>query len=132
MRAKRLFKIGKVCLVNYGEHTGNLVAILDIVDQNRALVAGPKVARGVLNLKRMVPTDLDVNIARGCRNVTLNKAWESDKVDEKFSATQWGKTLTQRQTRSNLSDFERFKVMIIKKKRNAILKKNVAQLKKSA
>lgn len=35
MPFKRYVEIGRVCLINYGEECGQLVAISDIVDQNR-------------------------------------------------------------------------------------------------
>lgn len=38
----RYVEVGRVALVNYGEDTGKLCVIVDIVDQNKALVDGPK------------------------------------------------------------------------------------------
>ncbi|KAI3989105.1 hypothetical protein MKX01_033141 [Papaver californicum] len=35
---KRYVEIGRVALVNYGENYGKLVVIVDVIDQNRALV----------------------------------------------------------------------------------------------
>ncbi|PQQ17246.1 putative 60S ribosomal protein L14 [Prunus yedoensis var. nudiflora] len=38
MPFKRYVEIGRVALVNYGEDYGKLVVIVDVLDQNRALV----------------------------------------------------------------------------------------------
>jgi ribosomal protein L14E/L6E/L27E len=70
---QRFVEIGRVALVNYGPDAGNLVAILDILDQNRILVQGPSVHRQVLNMKRATLTDLKVVIGRQARYVNLTE-----------------------------------------------------------
>ena len=48
----------------------------------------------------------------------------------KFNNSAWGKKLARTAQRANLSDFERFQVMVLKKKRNNTIKREVAKLKK--
>jgi len=47
-------------------------------------------------------------------------------------ATNWGKKLQKRQTKANMTDFERFQAMIAKTKRARAVRKAEQQLKKSA
>ncbi len=71
-------EIGRVCLITYGPDRGNLCTILDVVDNNKALVDGPEsvtgVRRQVLNFRRMELTDFTVPILRNAREKTLKKA----------------------------------------------------------
>lgn len=43
------------------------------------------------------------------------KAWEKAEVDSKWDQSAWAKRRDQREKRQGLSDFERFKVMKLKK-----------------
>ncbi len=71
-------EIGRVCLITYGPDRGKLCTILDVVDNNKALVDGPEsvtgVRRQVLNFRRMELTDFTVPILRNAREKTLKKA----------------------------------------------------------
>ncbi len=71
-------EIGRVCLITYGPDRGKLCTILDVVDNNKALVDGPEsvtgVRRQVLNFRRMELTDFTVPILQNAREKTLKKA----------------------------------------------------------
>lgn len=45
----------------------------------------------------------------------VKKRWAEEKVDETFAATSWAKKRAQFQKRRQLNDFERFKVMKLRK-----------------
>jgi len=119
----RFVQIGRVCLINYGAYEGKLCVILDIIDQNRALISGPSsgVPRQALNFKRMALTDFRVKINRGARNKIVAKALETAGIKDKWEQTSESKKLVTRVKRANLNDFDRFKVMILKKKRKTVL-----------
>jgi len=114
----RFVQIGRVCLINYGPYEGKLCVILDVIDQNRALVSGPSsgVPRQALNFKRMALTDFRIRINRSARNKVVAKALETEKIKEKWEQTSDAKRLATRAKRANLTDFDRFKVMVLKKK----------------
>merc|ERR1712070_1262068 len=80
---KRFVQNGRVCLVNYGPDSGKLVTIVDVIDQNRALVYGPTsgVSRQGIGYKRLSLTDIVVEIGRGARK---QKASSND--FERFAA----------------------------------------------
>jgi large subunit ribosomal protein L14e len=45
-----------------------------------------------------------------------------------WNATAWAKKLESKKVRANLSDFDRFKVMVAKKQRSKIIATKVAEL----
>jgi len=47
--------------------------------------------------------------------------WEENKVDEKFAESSWAKKRAQYQKRRKLNDFERFKVLKLRKQVSFIL-----------
>lgn len=57
----------------------------------------------------------------------LKKALEESEILTKFAASNWGKKLQKQAEATSMSDFDRYKAMIAKKKKNAevtkILKK---------
>ena len=66
----RFVEIGRVCLINYGPDAGKLCTIIDVIDNNRALVDGPESVTGVhrhaINLKRIQLTDIKVPVKLNC------------------------------------------------------------------
>jgi large subunit ribosomal protein L14e len=119
--------------------------IVDIVDSNRALVDGPNtgVGRATIPFRWLSLTSVKVDIPRGAcpfnsPSLTVNRCAhghpdqevqrpeDSGEVvtsarDHSYeqhdrAATSWAKKLQKQQTRRNLTDFDRFKVMLLRKK----------------
>lgn len=67
------------------------------------------------------------NLPRGARTATVNKKWAAGDVESKWAATSWAKKLASRTKRAQLSDFERFQVLVLKKQRRFAVKKAVAK-----
>ncbi|GJM85561.1 hypothetical protein PR202_ga02022 [Eleusine coracana subsp. coracana] len=93
MPFKRFVEIGRVALVNYGKDYGRLVVIVDVVDQNRALVDAPDMVRCQMNFKRLSLTDIKIDIKRVPKKSTLIKAMEEADVKGKWENSSWGKKL---------------------------------------
>jgi large subunit ribosomal protein L14e len=129
---KRYVEIGRVVLVNYGPDAGKLATILDVVDQNKCLIDGPAditgVTRQVIAYKRIALTDFTVKVERSSTQAEIKAAWEDAETLSKWEATSWAKKLSSKRTRANLSDFDRFKVMVAKKQKSAIIAKKMAEL----
>lgn len=102
---------------------------MDVIDNNRAWVDGPGIARQQINFKRLALTKFTLEITRGARQKNVKKAWEEAKIDEKWSQTAWAQRLQKQKERAALNDFERFQVMTSRKKRAALVRKNLKQLK---
>merc|ERR1712098_93624 len=73
-----------VAYVSFGPHAGKLVAIVDVIDQNRALVDGPctGVRRQSMPFKCMQLTDYVIKVPHSARQKFVRKAWEKAQVNE--------------------------------------------------
>lgn len=131
-RKKRtlLFEVGRVCIVNYGEDAGKLCVILDFVDSTRALVDGPKsitgVARGTIPFRRLSCTSLYMKILKSSRTRKVEEAFKKNNIAAKFAKLPWGRKLARNKLRRNLTDYDRFQVMLLRKKRSALLNQQIA------
>ncbi|KAI3934351.1 hypothetical protein MKW92_015735 [Papaver armeniacum] len=132
MPFKRYVEIGRVALVNYGEDYGKLVVIVDVIDQNRALVDAPDMVRSQMNFKRLSLTDIKIDIGRVPNKKALLAAMEAADVKKKWESSSWGRKLIVQKKRASHNDFERFKVMLAKIKRGGLIRQELSKLKKSA
>ncbi|XP_018417016.1 PREDICTED: 60S ribosomal protein L14 [Nanorana parkeri] len=131
---KRYVQIGRVAYVSFGPHAGKLVAIVDVIDQNRALIDGPcsGVRRQAMPFKCMQLTDFVLKFPHSARQKYVRKAWEKEKVEEKWAATNWAKKIDAKDRKSKMTDFDRYKVMKAKKMRNKIIRHEMKKLQKEA
>ncbi|KAI3845893.1 hypothetical protein MKW98_030374 [Papaver atlanticum] len=132
MPFKRYVEIGRVALVNYGEDYGKLVVIVDVIDQNRALVDAPDMERSQMNFKRLSLTDIKIDICRIPKKKALIDAMEAADVKKKWESSSWGRKLIVQKKRASLNDFDRFKVMLAKIKRGGAIRQELVKLKKQA
>ncbi|XP_031561497.1 60S ribosomal protein L14-like [Actinia tenebrosa] len=130
----RFVEVGRVALINCGADEGKLCVIVDVVDQNRALVDGPctSVCRQAINFKYLSLTDFKIKVSRSARSGPVKKAFEKEDIQGKWENTAWSKKLTMRKKRTTLTDFDRFKLKLAKQKKNRILRSEVKKLKKEA
>ncbi|KAK1379774.1 Ribosomal protein L14 [Heracleum sosnowskyi] len=130
MPFKRYVEIGRVALVNYGKDYGKLVVIVDVIDQNRALVDSPDMVRSQINFKRLTLTDITIEIKRTPKKKELIKAMEAADVKNKWENSSWGRKLIVKKRREALTDFDRFKLMLAKIKKASLVREELAKLKK--
>ena len=131
----RFVEPGRLALITYGPCEGKMATVIDIVDQKRVIVDGPSDVTGVhrhmMPVRRLSLTDFKSKIPRGARVKSLKRGLKEGDTLNKFKASSWGKKLSAREARKNLTDFERFQVMVAKTKRNkaarASLKKGGAK-----
>merc|ERR1712150_414821 len=109
----RFVEIGRVAYIAFGAEEGKLAVIVDVVDQNRALVDGPHtgVKRQVVPFKQLHLTEHVIKIGHSARTGSVKKAWDAAEVSQKWEASTWAKKLASRQRRALVTDFERFKLM---------------------
>merc|ERR1712224_591257 len=123
---KRFVEPGRLALITYGPCEGKMCTIVDIVDQKRVVVDGPEgvtgVRRHMMPVKRLSLTDFQVKVPRGAREKTLKKALAEAETMKKWSETAWAKKLAAKKTRAVMNDFDRFKLMVAKKKRSKAIK----------
>ncbi|XP_005860469.2 PREDICTED: 60S ribosomal protein L14 [Myotis brandtii] len=131
---RRFVEVGRVAYVSFGPHAGKLVAIVDVIDQNRALVDGPctQVRRQAMPFKCMQLTDFILKFPHSARQKYVRQAWEKADINTKWAATRWAKKIEAREKKAKKTDFDRYKVMKAKKMRNRIIKLEVKKLQKAA
>jgi len=120
---KLFVETGRVALINYGPDYGKWVVILDVVDQNRVLADGSAngVKRQTIPLKWLSLLNIKIKVPRTVGPAKLAKFFAINDVAGKVAATSWGKKIGKQAIRANLTDFERFKVMLLKKQKAKIV-----------
>lgn len=58
------YNIGRVCLKLKGREAGARCVIVDVIDRNYVVVAGPEVRRRRVNMSHLVPLDEAVSVQR--------------------------------------------------------------------
>lgn len=58
------YDIGRVCLKLKGREAGARCVIVDVIDRNYVVVAGPEVRRRRVNMSHLVPLDEAVKVQR--------------------------------------------------------------------
>ncbi|KAL7567969.1 hypothetical protein ACA910_019677 [Epithemia clementina (nom. ined.)] len=128
----RYMEVGRIVLINFGPLTGKLATVVDIVDQNKCLIDGPReitgVDRQVISYTRIELTDYIVKIKKNARAEEIKEAWTEADILASWEASAWAKKLESKKRRRALSDFDRFKVMVAKKQKSAIIAKKMAEL----
>ncbi|KAL2262943.1 hypothetical protein VTK26DRAFT_8869 [Humicola hyalothermophila] len=131
----RRVEVGRVLKLE----SGSLAAIVEIIDHKRALVDGPssdpKLAtpRSVVSFSRALLTPIVLEkLPRGARSPVVKKAWEAAGVDAKWHESNWAKKQLQQERRQSLTDFDRFKVMRLKKQRRFEERKALAKIRAAA
>ncbi len=143
----RLVEVGRVVLFTHGKYLGRLAVIVEIIDHKRVnspasisnitfpcsfesqvLVDGPSkkenasVPRHATSLSNLIITPIVIpKLPRGAGRGAVAKAWEKEGVESKWAESTWAKRRAQREKRKALSDFERFKVLRLKKQVRELL-----------
>lgn len=71
-------------------------------------------------------------LPRGARYGAVKAAWEKAEIDTKWKESSWAKRKLQTERRKALTDFDRFKVLRLKKQRRFEERKALAKVKASA
>ncbi|RDL39804.1 Uncharacterized protein BP5553_04144 [Venustampulla echinocandica] len=124
--AWRLVEVGRVVLVS---SEAKLAAIVEIIDHKRVLIDSPSVSRQAISLANVILTPIVLTIPRSARSGVVHAAWEKGSIDSKWAESSWAKKRAQRERRRALTDFERFKVMRLKKQARFAVRTSLAKVK---
>merc|ERR1719312_1991683 len=118
---------GRLILINYGQYAGKTASIVDMIDLRRIVVDGPEtnVPRHVIPIKWINLTDFRTVIARGTRQKFLKKQNQKDQIYAKWSRCEWAKKIERKQIKKNLTDLDRFNLLVARKEKSKIVKKAV-------
>ncbi|KYH37534.1 MAG: 50S ribosomal protein L14 [Candidatus Bathyarchaeota archaeon B24] len=83
-----MIEVGRVCVKTMGREAGRKCVVVDIIDENFALITGPKSISGVkrrrVNIKHIEPTPYKLDISRGASDDEVVKAIEKAGLKEVF------------------------------------------------
>ena len=134
MNQEILLEIGRVVYINFGAHVGKLAVICELVNKNRVIVSGPGlgVPRTMITIRRIELTKFKLpNVKYGTKEGELKKEIDAFKLQERFNKSSRGQKILQKQKRSQLSDFDRFKVLVLKRKLAKASRTSINKLKKT-
>lgn len=82
----KLFEIGTVTVITQGRRTGKKAVVVDIIDENYVLLTGPESLSGVkrrrMNIKHLMPLDLNLDIERGVGDETILETIKERDLEE--------------------------------------------------
>ena len=68
------YDIGRVCLKLKGREAGARCVIVDVIDRNYVVVAGPEVRRRRVNMSHIVPLDEMVSVQKDASDEEVDEA----------------------------------------------------------
>uniref|UniRef100_A0A5K3EGM2 Large ribosomal subunit protein eL14 n=1 Tax=Mesocestoides corti TaxID=53468 RepID=A0A5K3EGM2_MESCO len=119
----RFVQVGRVVFITHGPFEKKIAVIVDIIDQNRVLIDGPcsGVPRRPINIKRLHLTKIVMKLPHKCGTHGVADLWHRQKVDRQWNKTKWARKLEKKRIRASLNDFQRFQVMVARKKQNRVI-----------
>ncbi|XP_017765340.1 PREDICTED: 60S ribosomal protein L14-like [Eufriesea mexicana] len=134
MPFQRFVESGRIAYVSDGVYKGKLVAIVDIIDQNRVLVDGPasNVPRCEMRLNELHLTKFRIRFPYTGSTRVVRKAWETANINNLWKQTMWAGKVEAKKKRLELSDFDRFKLRKARQIRNRLRTDVFYRLKKKA
>jgi len=111
---------------------------LRILTFKQALIDGPAtnskiaVPRQSIPLAQLILTPLVLKIPRASRTGTVAAAWAKAEIEKKWQESTWAKKRSQKERRRALTDFERFKVLRLRKQARFEVRKSLAKVKSAA
>lgn len=122
MGYNKFVQVGRVARINYGPLEGKLATIVDIVSDKRVLVDGENIQRQVIPIARLQLTKQVLKIGRGARTGAVRKVISKENVAQTFAQSTLGRHYANQQRRQNLTDFERFKVLVLRRRLSKLLR----------
>ncbi|MBD3350651.1 MAG: 50S ribosomal protein L14e [Candidatus Lokiarchaeota archaeon] len=79
-----VFDIGNVCVKTMGREAGQRCVIVEVIDNNYALIDGPNVRRRRCNFNHLVPTKDKIDIKKGDSLKSIESAIKKAKLTDEF------------------------------------------------
>ncbi|XP_018050107.1 PREDICTED: 60S ribosomal protein L14-like, partial [Atta colombica] len=130
--SQRFVQSGRVAYVSDGPYQGKLVTIIDVTDQNQILVDSPLsgVFRGEMRLDELHLTKFRLRFPFSGSSRVVRKAWDAANINELWKETMWAKKVEAKKKRTELNDFDRFKLRKARQIRNKLRTDAFYRLKK--
>ena len=134
MNTEILLELGRVVYVNYGPLAGKPAVVVDIVNGTKVVIDGPGLGidRQVISTRRLELTKFKIrNFAKGDKKSELQKNIEQFDLLNRFNSCGVGKRIAKQQKRASLTDFDRFKVVVLKRKLAKAVKTHINKNRKA-
>lgn len=134
METEILLNLGRVVYINFGPLSGKIAVVVDIVNGTRVVVDGPGlgVARQVITTKRLTLTRYRLTgLKPNEKETILKRKIEAFRLVDRFNSNGLGKRIQKQKRRAELTDFDRFKVAVLKKKLGKAIKTHVNKNRKA-
>ena len=84
----------------------------------QALVDGPcsGVARQAVGFNKLWLTDFKLKISHSAREKQVRKAYEEANINAKWEQTAWARRIARKARRAQLTDFDRFKLKVLRQR----------------
>ena len=106
--------------------------IVDVVDGKRALVdcSTTGVVRQQMPFTRFSLTEFVIPVKRNQKSSNVAKVFDAQGVLAKWQESITGKKIAARLRRAELTDLDRFKLMVAQKKKSTVLRQQLKKVKK--
>lgn len=134
MNSEILLELGRVVNITFGPLAGKSAVVVDIVHGSKVVVDGPglDVPRHVISTRRLELTRFRLgDFAKGDKRGALQKKIEAFGLAARLGGAGVGKRIAKQQRRAALSDFERFRVHVLKRKLGRALRTHVNKNRKA-
>ena len=118
----RFVQVGRVARINYGPLEGKLATIVDIITDKRVLIDGEGITRQSIPIRRLQLTKEVLKVGRGIRSGKLSKIIAKENVQKKFDESAIGQSYRNQARRQQLTDFERFKVLALRRRLSKLVR----------
>lgn len=117
MQSEILLNKGRVVYINFGKDAQKYAVLCDFVNTKKVIIDSPngEFVRQVISTKRVEPTKFNLKDFDNSANIKTYQA-RFQKALESLSLNGKGKIMKQQALRKNLSDFDRFKVLVLRRK----------------
>ncbi|XP_014281972.1 large ribosomal subunit protein eL14 [Halyomorpha halys] len=134
MPFQRFVETGRIAYIADGPYQGKLCAIVDVINQTRALVDGPEsgVPRCGIRLNQLHLTKFRIRFPFTASTRVVRKAWKDSNLDAKWKESVWAKKLEAKKIRASMNDFDRFRLNNARRTRSKITTNAFLLLKKQA
>ncbi|KAJ2927365.1 hypothetical protein H1R20_g9727, partial [Candolleomyces eurysporus] len=126
----RFVEVGRVVLLKKGPSSGKIAVIVEIIDHNRAIIDGPttSVPRQSYPFKHLTLTNFKLTgLPRAAGSGVVKKLVEKEALVEKWNKSAWAQKREASEKRRSLSDFDRFKILVLKKQRRDRVRKALSK-----
>ena len=122
MGYNRFVQVGRVARINYGPQEGKLATIVDILTDKRVLIDGEGISRQAIPVRRLQLTKQVLKVGRGIRTGKLSKLIAKENVQKTFNESSIGRAYASQSRRQELTDFERFKVLALRRRLSKLVR----------